>query len=740
MSILRSSDVAIFSDGVADSSEQELISILAHSPHRQDIRWPDCHITQLYATLLSGNKIGVIAKKFENCPTKPLKLKALTLQKNGHFTPIQKWDITPNLYRTFSIESALLPSLHALTIEGTMSPAGLALLKAPSSTRSVGILRQSGDDKPLIGNVFYLKRALENFTLSKDITPSSLKQSQLSVILATDGSLSSDTASEKVLNWVQNGGILIRFAGPILGKSTAQILSPTQKALITVPLRQGERTLGGSMSWSTPQNLAPFPPNSPLYGLTVAKDVSVKKQLIAEPSETLSSHVWATLNDGTPLITARQEGKGWVILFHVTPTADWSNLPLSGLFPQILEKLIEVTPHVNGLNETGSIIAETSLSPWKTLSLKGTLEKPPLTALPLPRNNSDGVSATHPVGFYGVAPNIVPFNLVQNKNPLIKEPLLGVFTKPDLSPAHYALGPFLLVFALILLMLDLILTICRHGNFSKITLRISIICLTLPILHSPSGYAASLTAPPEALQPSLAFIPSGQADTDEIVKEGLKGLTHFINQRSTAHLSTPRAVTPGQDNLAFYPVIYWPITTETKLSNDQAKALNEYMSHDGLLLIDEMGAGSLIGEKSLKTIQTILRNATKGLSIPPLELLTDKQTLARTFYILHDFPGRIAGQDAYIAHTQLDEGEDVSPIIIGNADWVHAWAIDDNNHTLFAVIPEGEDQRTLAYRFGMNVVMYALTGNYKYDQRTYPEMLKRLKTNGPSSIEEEGDE
>ncbi len=75
-----------------------------------------------------------------------------------------------------------------------------------------------------------------------------------------------------------------------------------------------------------------------------------------------------------------------------------------------------------------------------------------------------------------------------------------------------------------------------------------------------------------------------------------------------------------------------------------------------------------------------------------------------------------------------DAGNDeVSPIIIGSADWAHAWAVDASGNTPFAVIPGGAEQRLLAYRFGLNIVIYALTGSYKADQVHVPMLLKRLE-------------
>jgi hypothetical protein len=45
---------------------------------------------------------------------------------------------------------------------------------------------------------------------------------------------------------------------------------------------------------------------------------------------------------------------------------------------------------------------------------------------------------------------------------------------------------------------------------------------------------------------------------------------------------------------------------------------------------------------------------------------------------------------------------------------------------MFPVSPGGEVQREYAYRAGVNMVMYALSGNYKADQVHVPTILKRL--------------
>ncbi|MEC7204327.1 MAG: DUF4159 domain-containing protein, partial [Pseudomonadota bacterium] len=55
-----------------------------------------------------------------------------------------------------------------------------------------------------------------------------------------------------------------------------------------------------------------------------------------------------------------------------------------------------------------------------------------------------------------------------------------------------------------------------------------------------------------------------------------------------------------------------------------------------------------------------------------------------------------------------------------------AWSVDRHGRPLYAVVPGGEKQREMAYRFGVNLVMYALTGNYKADQVHVPAILERL--------------
>ena len=114
--------------------------------------------------------------------------------------------------------------------------------------------------------------------------------------------------------------------------------------------------------------------------------------------------------------------------------------------------------------------------------------------------------------------------------------------------------------------------------------------------------------------------------------------------------------------------------------------------------------------------------------------------LTRTFYLLQDFPGRYQGRDIWAEAPPADaaaaEGvpfrslnDGVSPVVIGGNSWAEAWALDENGLPMFSVGSglDGERQREMAYRFGVNLIMYVMTGNYKSDQVHVPALLDRLR-------------
>ena len=181
-----------------------------------------------------------------------------------------------------------------------------------------------------------------------------------------------------------------------------------------------------------------------------------------------------------------------------------------------------------------------------------------------------------------------------------------------------------------------------------------------------------------------------------------------------------------KDPIYSIPYLYWPLSkdiieinikTETKIKN--------YLANGGMILFDIIGFSrenfSLENSK-FKKIQNFLSSIDANNLTP----ITKDHTLTKSFYLLKKFPGRWDNKNLLIESSSLEVNDGVSSIILGFNDWASAWALDNNNNPIFPVVPGGERQREISYRFGINITMYALTGNYKSDQIHFKSILNRL--------------
>jgi hypothetical protein len=608
--------------------------------------------------------------------------------------------------------------LTRLVLEGPPSVGSVVLLDERWRRRPVGLL--SGDlasaDTPFTGSIYFLKRALEPFTELRQGDAATLLKRDISVLILADRPLSAGPERDALESWVRKGGLLIRFAGP----RTAEAATNDTDTLMPVHLLAGDRQLGGAMSWSQPAGLAPFPSTSPFVGLPVTEENKVTRQVLAEPSADLAGRTWAALQDGTPLVTETPEGAGRVVLFHVTANADWSDLPLSGLFVDMLRRLVDLSVGVASTQSTAT------LAPAETLDGFGLLGEPPPAAAGLQADKfaATPVSPRHPPGFYGPESGRQVLNLGTSiAAPEVAAPISGATLETVRGSARErALGPPVLAFAVLLLCADMIISLALRGLLRA---RVAAAAATLLfLLLVPPAHALD-SSPNPATDTRLGYIVSGDGQVDGIAKAGLEGLSDYVNQRTAATLYEPDAVQPGQTDLSLYPLLYWPITADTPdLTAVQAAALNDYMSRGGIILIDTRDSGS--GAGFAPGTEDALKRIARTLVVPPLAPLTGEHVLSRAFYLLSDFPGRFTGDTVWVQRDQDRTNDSVSPVIIGGNDWGAAWAVSSDGNNPYAVIPGGQRQRTLAYRFGVNLVMYALTGNYKGDQVHVPAILQRL--------------
>ena len=237
---------------------------------------------------------------------------------------------------------------------------------------------------------------------------------------------------------------------------------------------------------------------------------------------------------------------------------------------------------------------------------------------------------------------------------------------------------------------------------------------------------------PEALDRALVvrfgYILTGNAETDRISEAGLASLSSEVTRRSSIEPEAPRGIDPDEDELIFFPLIYWPVSADARPVSEAAAAnINTYLRSGGMIIFDtrDGGAGTRGGA------HPGLEQVMQGLEIPALARLDAEHVLGRTFYLLRGLPGRLAGGDVWVESNPDGTARDgVSGVIIGSADWAGAWARGDNGIPLLPV-EGGERQREMAYRVGVNLAMYALTGNYKTDQVHVPAILERLGQGGP---------
>lgn len=618
-----------------------------------------------------------------------------------------------------------------IAIAGQESAGSVQLLDAGHRRRSVGLVSASSVEfhQPLLSDVFYLERALSPYA---DLTKGSIDKALsggVSVLLLADIGKIAGTERAKVAKFVEDGGVLVRFAGARMADGTDD--------LVPVRLRGGGRYLDGALAWAEPQHLAPFPEASPFNGLAIPPDVTVSRQILAEPSVELARHAWARLKDGTPLVTAAQRGKGWIVLFHVTASPAWSTLPLSGLYVEMLRRVLELA---DGSRPT-TLSAQVSLAPLRTMDGFGRLQKASADVLPL-RGKDFGTiapSATHPPGYYGPDGAEMALNAVDRGFAFHPLDLPGRHIDFFAAGHALALEAPLLAITFGLLLLDTLLSLALRGFLllPRSFLARAAPMLLLLVVLVPQARADDAFNMKAALDTRLAYVKTGVTDVDNMSRAGLVGLDVALTQRTSYEPQEPMGVDLEKDDLSFFPLLYWPMDPREKDPSPKAiEKLIEYMKNGGTILFDtrDLSLGAVRGAQSPGE-QTLRRIASK-LDLPPLEPIPPDHVLTKAFYLLQNFPGRWDGGKVWVEKLPPPDpdagpapargGDGVSPVIIGSNDWAAAWAVDHQGRPLVAVVPGGERQREMAYRFGVNVVMYAFTGNYKTDQVHVPALLERL--------------
>ncbi|CAH1656146.1 putative membrane protein [Hyphomicrobiales bacterium] len=658
----------------------------------------------------------------------------------------------------FALPVEIRNAITRVEIVDENSAGAVSLVGDDGKRRSIGLVSGASADvaQPLLAPTYYVARALQPFAELREPRGGvaeaigALIEQQVSVIVLTDvGVLDSETV-QRLTRYVEDGGVLVRFAGSRLAAGN--------DALVPVKLRRGGRSLGGSLSWDTPKALAPFGQQSPFADLPVPTDVSVQRQILAEPDGNLAARTWASLSDGTPIVTAERRGEGEIVLFHVTADPSWSNLPMSGLFVEMLRKIVQLagTP----ATESGTTSSTETVAPRHILNGFGVFSAPPATAKPVPRGYAGRATPDHPAGLYGPNEGLQAVNVLTSADrlsPLDITPL-AADVRPIAQPEAIDLRGGLITAALILLALDTLIAAWMGGHLGRFGRRRGAAAASITVftvaaalasiaLMSPGVAAetppkpAASSHPPlrqediaSALHTRLAYVITGDQQVDATSRAGLLGLTDALMARTTFEPAEPIGIDPSRDELSFYPLIYWPVVAGRPLPPDAAmRRLDTFMKNGGTVIFDTRDALRANGQTSPETQQ--LRRMLASLDIPELEPVPPDHVLTKAFYLLETFPGRYDRGTTWVEalppvvdgeRRPARAGDGVSPIVITGNDLAAAWAVGSDGSPLFPVLGPDPRQREMSFRSGINIVMYALTGNYKADQVHVPALLERL--------------
>ncbi len=663
----------------------------------------------------------------------------------------------------FDLPPELVREVRRVVLAERPSAGGAALATGAIRRVPVGVV-VPGDDATVVSLTsarHYLEKALAPHADTFVGSLSEVLDREPSAVVMADHGALTEADRERLQSFVEeDGGLLIRFAGPrlaaaISARMGAGAMAASADPLLPVRLRRGGRVLGGALAWSSPRTLGPFDADGVFRALATPEEVAVRTQVLAEPGPELADRVWATLDDGTPLVTAKPLGTGRVVLFHVTADAEWSSLPLSGLFVEMLGRLLALAPGQTGTLPEAAALEGTLWRPERLIGSDGVPRATvgPQDAVPGERLAALAAGPGLAPGLYaradqgtrraGEAGELI-LNLFRAEDRLAPLPdaPAGAVSETLGGAEAEDLAAWFLTAALLLALADVIATLVVSGRLALPVRGAAAALLALAVLAPPAAEAQG--APSESrraieatAETTLGYVMTGDPRTDRISHRAMVGLGNALALRTAVEPGPPMGVDPEADALTFYAILYWPLKGDVLPSQQALARLAQYLANGGLLVIDTQNGASGFGSASADEMRAIA----SALNLPPLAPVDGDHVLTRAFYLLDRFPGRWRGgrvwaeapparqpgQSPDEERPQFDRIDDnVSPVVVGSADWAAAWAVDERGQPMFPVGRRGDRQREMALRFGVNLVMYALTGNYKSDQVHAPDVLRRL--------------
>lgn len=192
-----------------------------------------------------------------------------------------------------------------------------------------------------------------------------------------------------------------------------------------------------------------------------------------------------------------------------------------------------------------------------------------------------------------------------------------------------------------------------------------------------------------------------------------------LTARTSVNAAPERKVLSLTDRDLFqYPFLYMTGREEfAAFSTTEVEILRKFAGLGGLLFADD-GSGTP-GQGFDKSFR---QEMARVFPYHPLERLPQDHSVFRSFYLLRSLGGRRI-VNPFLLGITLDHW---TPVIYTQNDVGSAWERDYLGNWRYEAVPGGERQRSLAFRLGINVVLYALTSDYKHDLIHLPFLRRKV--------------
>ncbi len=171
-------------------------------------------------------------------------------------------------------------------------------------------------------------------------------------------------------------------------------------------------------------------------------------------------------------------------------------------------------------------------------------------------------------------------------------------------------------------------------------------------------------------------------------------------------------------DLFSYPFLYIAGKYDFEpFSPEEVKRMRRFLAFGGFILADDA-----LGQSGYGFDKSIRREMKRIFPARELKRLPSSHAAMRSYYLLR----RIGGKRMVHPYLEGINIGNITPFIYCHNDLGGAWERDELGNWVSLCTPGGEEQRKDAFHLGINLILYAMTGNYKEDLIHVPFILKRL--------------